>query len=66
MAPTTTKIGVFVIGLVLTITGGLTVWGSEGVAVGDFVAGGLALVGVGCMIKSFGLMPSQPSKPSRR
>ncbi len=65
MATTTTKIGVFAFGLVLAITGGLTVFGSHRLAVGDFLAGALMLVGVICMIKSFRMVPDHPSKPSR-
>ena len=65
MMATTTKIGVFAFGLVLAITGGLRVFGSDRVAVGDFLAGALMLVGVICMIKSFRMAPDHPSKSSR-
>jgi uncharacterized membrane protein len=65
MTTTTTKLGVFALGLVLAITGGRTVFSSKGVTIGDFLAGALMLVGVVCMIKSFGLTPYQPSRPSR-
>lgn len=67
MATTTTKLGVFAFGLVLAMIGGLTVFGSEGVAIGDFLAGALMLVGLVFMIKSksLGMTPDHSSKPSR-
>ncbi len=63
MTTTTTKLGVFVFGLLLAMTGGLAVLGSQGVTLGAVLAGAVTLVGVLTMIKSFSLTADH--KPSR-